>query len=151
MKTVYCVLNEYIVFMCPIDAVCAACHISKEQKRSYGKAQRPEYTNRTTGTWCDACRKWRQRKGTSINNVSLPNQVSITRQSALEVFRVLHLVGVVKVQDKNEERRLGVMQAALKLVDAANAYNEGWVELRSSTAELQRRALQVSLNADVQF
>jgi hypothetical protein len=77
--------------------------------------------------------------------------VSITRQSALEVFRVLHLVGVVKVQDKNEERRLGVMQAALKLVDAANAYNEGWVELRSSTAELQRRALQVSLNADVRF
>ena len=129
--------------MCEIDAVCAACHISKEQKRSYGQAQRAEYTNRTTGTRCDACRKWRQRKGSSINNVSLPNQVSISRQSALDVFRVLHIVGVVKVQDKNEERRLGVMQAALRLVDAAIAYNEGWVELRSSTAELQRRAFRL--------
>ena len=151
MKIVNYVFNDFTVFMCEIDAVCAACHISKEQKRSYGQAQRAEYTNRTTGTRCDACRKWRQRKGTSINNVSLPNQVSISRQSALDVFRVLHIVGVVKVQDKNEERRLGVMQAALRLVDAAIAYNEGWVELRSSTAELQRRALQVISNAVVFF
>ena len=68
---------------------------------------------------------------------------SIGQDSALEIFKVLHIVGVVKVQDRNNERRLGVIQSAQKLVDVATAFTEGWVELRSSKEELQRRALQV--------
>ena len=125
------------------ESVCPSCHISDDLKITYRNSQQPVYTTRTKGARCDACRKWRQRKGGSINSVILPNGSSLGRDSVLDIFKVLHIVGVVKVQDTNDERRLRIVQSAQKLVNDATAYNEGWVELRSSTGELQRRALQV--------
>ena len=70
---------------------------------------------------------------------------SIDRQNAIAVFRVMHLIGVVKVQDRNEARSSRMLQAAKTLVGCAQAYPQGWQELRSATNELQRKVLQVRI------
>ena len=71
---------------------------------------------------------------------------SINRENAIAVFRVILIIGVVKVQDWNEARSARILQAAKNLVGYAQSYPQGWQELRSLTNKLQRKVLQVRIS-----
>ena len=72
---------------------------------------------------------------------------SMNSENAIAVFWVIHIIGVVKVQDWNEARSARILQAAKNLVGCAQSYPQGWQELRSPTNELQRKVLQVRISS----